>query len=254
MLPAQCGMNRPLHGRKVLVTGGSRGIGAAIARRLADDGAHVAITYASSKPKADAVVDAIRAAGGKAFAFAADAADAGALTTAVDAAAKALGGLDVLVNNAGVAHIAPIESFSLDQHDHLMAVNARAVFVACKAAVPLLREGGRIVNIGSVNADRMPFVGGAVYAMSKAAVAGFTRGLARDLGPRGVTVNAVQPGPVGTDMNPPEGPFAESLKAMLSIPRYGRPEEIASLVAWLAGAESAFMTGACLTIDGGFAT
>ncbi len=247
-------MTRSLQGKAALVTGGSRGIGAAIARRLAADGAAVAITYSTSKAKADAIVDAIRTGGGKAFAFAADAADAAALTNAVGAAAKALGGLDVLVNNAGVAHFAPIDTFSLDEYDRLMAVNARAVFVASKAAVPLLHEGGRIVAIGSVNADRMPVVGGAVYAMSKAAVAGLTRGLARDLGSRGITVNAVQPGPVGTDMNPPEGAFADRLRAMLALARYGRPEEIASLVAWLAGPESAFMTGACLTIDGGFAT
>jgi 3-oxoacyl-[acyl-carrier protein] reductase len=243
-----------MNGKSALVTGGSRGIGAAIARRLASDGASVAITYASSRSKADEVVAAIQRAGGKALAIAADSADAAAVAAAVDATAKAFGRLDVLVNNAGVAVMAPIDEFELADFDRVMAVNARAVFVAAKAAARHLPNGGRIITIGSVNADRMPFVGGAVYAMSKAAVAGLTRGLARDFGARGVTVNTVQPGPVDTDMNPAEGAFAESLKALMSMPRYGKVEEIASLVAWLAGPESGFMTGACLTIDGGFAT
>lgn len=247
-------MMTPLSGKVALVTGGSRGIGAAIAHRLSADGAAVAITYSSSRAKADAVVAAIQRGGRKALAIAAEATDAAAVTAAVDATVRAFGRLDVLVNNAGVAIFAPIEQYSLADFDRLMAVNARSVFVASQAAAKHLDNGGRIVNIGSVNAERMPVAGGAVYAMSKAAVAGFTRGLARDLGPRGITVNTVQPGPVDTEMNPDEGQFAETLKALMTLPRYGRAEEIASLVAWLAGPESAFMTGACLMLDGGFAT
>lgn len=247
-------MSRPLHGKSALVTGGSRGIGAAIAHRLAADGAAVAITYSSSKGKADAVVTAIQRGGGKALAIAADSADASAVAAAVDTTAKTFGSLDVLVNNAGVAVIAPIEEFALEDFDRLMAINARAVFVAAKQAARHLPKGGRIVTIGSVNADRMPFRGGAAYAMSKAAVAGLTRGLARDFGPRGITVNTVQPGPVDTELNPADGAFAESLKALMALPRYGTADEIASLVAWLAGPEAGFVTGATFTIDGGFAT
>ena len=247
-------MKRTLEGQSALVTGGSRGIGAAIARRLAAEGAAVAITFSTKKSSADAVVASIRELGGTAKAIAADAADADAVTAAVRSAAEAMDGLDILVNNAGIATFDTIENFSLEQYDRLMAINARAVFVGCKAAAPLLRNGGRIVNIGSVVAERVPGVGGAVYAMSKAAVAGFTRGLARDLGPRGVTVNAVQPGPVATELNPADGPAAEAMRAMLPLGRYGQPDDIAGLVAWLAGPEASFVTGACLTIDGGYLT
>ena len=245
-------MSRPLQGKSALVTGGSRGIGAAIARRFAADGAAVAITYSSSKAKADEVVASIQRNGGKALAIAADNGDATAVARAVATAAKSLGRLDVLVNNAGVAIVEPIAEFSLEDFDRLMAINVRAVFVAAKEAIRHLSDGGRIITLGSVNAERMPFVGGAVYAMSKAAVAGFTRGLARDLGPRGITVNTVQPGPVDTEMNPEDTEFAAGLKALLALPRYGRAEEIAGLVAWLAGPEAAYVTGAALTIDGGF--
>ncbi len=236
-----------------LVTGGSRGIGAAIARRLAREGAAVAITFANSPAKAEVVVGEIRKSGGKALAIRADSADAAAVRSAVEETVKSFGGLDVLVNNAGLAVIAPIGEFTLEDFDRLVAVNVRAVFVAAQEASRHMKEGGRIITIGSVNADRMPFVGGSVYAMTKAAVAGLTRGLARDLGPRGITVNVVQPGPVDTDMNPAEGPFAESLKSLMSLPRYGTGDEIAGMVAYLASAEAGFVTGACLTIDGGFA-
>ena len=165
---------------------------------------------------------------------------------------RSFGRLDVLVNNAGVAVIAPLEKFTLDDFDRLLAVNVRAVFVASQEAARHMGEGGRIITIGSVNADRMPVAGGGPYAMTKAAVAGLTRGLARDLGPRGITVNNVQPGPVDTDMNPDAGPFAEMLKSHMALPRYGRADEIAAMVAYLAGPEAGFVTGASLTIDGGF--
>ena len=242
-----------LTGKAALVTGASRGIGAAIAQRLARDGAAVAITYQSSKDKAQAVVREIEAAGGRAIAIAADSADADAVRGAVVETVRALGRIDVLVNNAGIASMAPLAEFALDEFDRMLAINVRAVFVAAQEASRHMVEGGRIITIGSVNADRMPFPGGHVYAMTKAAVAGLTRGLARDLGPRGITVNVVQPGPVDTDMNPATGPFADMLKTMLAIPRYGRAEEIAAMVAYLAGPEAGLVTGACLTIDGGFA-
>ena len=246
-------MKQTLAGKVALVTGGSRGIGAAIARRLAQDGAAVAITYASAQSKADEVVRAIEAAGGRALAIHADSADAEAVKSAIAATLQTLGRLDVLVNNAGIAAVAPLEQFSLDDFDRMVAVNVRSVFVAAQEASRHMGEGGRIITIGSVNADRMPFAGGSVYAMTKAAVAGLTRGLARDLGPRGITVNNVQPGPVDTDMNPADGPFAEMLKGMLAVQRYGHANEIAGLVAYLARPEAGFVTGASLTIDGGFA-
>jgi 3-oxoacyl-[acyl-carrier protein] reductase len=241
-----------LTGKVALVTGASRGIGAAIAKRLAREGAAVAITYQSSKDKAEAVVREIESAGGRAIALGADSADAAATKSAVAETVRVLGRIDVLVNNAGVAVMAPLEQFSLDEFDRMLAINVRAVFVAAQEAARHMGEGGRIITIGSTNADRMPFAGGGPYAMTKAAVAGLTRGLARDLGPRGITVNVVQPGPVDTDMNPDTGPFAEAAKGFMAIPRYGRGEEIAAMVAYLAGPEAGLVTGACLTIDGGF--
>ncbi|HEU4431461.1 MAG TPA: 3-oxoacyl-ACP reductase family protein [Myxococcota bacterium] len=241
-----------LSGKVAFVTGGSRGIGAAIAKRLARDGADVAITYVSGKERAEQVVRAIEAEGRRGLALRADSADEPALRDAIAAAASELGRLDVLVNNAGIAALAPVDQFAMEDFDRTVAVNVRAVFVASQEAARRMQAGGRIITIGSVNADRMPFPGGSVYAMSKAAVAGLTRGLARDLGPRGITVNNVQPGPVDTDMNPAQGEFAELLKPLTSLGRYGRDEEIAALVAFLASPESSYVTGASLTIDGGF--
>ena len=243
---------KKLTGKVVLVTGGSRGIGAAIAKRLAQDGAAVAITYASAQPKADEVVHAIESAGGRALAIRADSADANAVKHAVAETVRTLGRLDVLVNNAGVVVVSPLDQFALDDFDRMVAVNVRGVFVATQEAARHMGEGGRIITIGSVNADRMPFAGGGVYAMTKAAVAGLTRGLARDLGPRGITVNNVQPGPVDTDMNPADGQFAETLKSFMALKRYGQGAEIAGLVSYLAGPDAGFITGASLTIDGGF--
>ena len=164
----------------------------------------------------------------------------------------AFGRLDVLVNNAGILVMGPLEQFTLEDFDRMVAVNVRAAFVATQAAAAHMGPGGRVIMIGSVNADRMPFAGGAVYAMTKAAIAGLTRGLARDLGPRDITVNAVQPGPVDTDMNPARGPFAETLKSMMALKRYGTADEVAGLVAYLASPIAGYVTGASLTIDGGF--
>ena len=245
-------LTKKLTGKVALVTGGSRGIGAAIAKRLAQDGAAIAITYVGAQPKADEVVRAIESAGGRALAIRADSADANAVKHAVVETVRTLGRLDVLVNNAGVVVVLPLDQFALDDFDRMVAVNVRGVFVATQEAARHMGEGGRIITIGSVNADRMPFAGGGVYAMTKAAVAGLTRGLARDLGPRGITVNNVQPGPVDTDMNPADGLFAETLKGLMALKRYGRGDEIAGLVAYLAGPDASFITGASLTIDGGF--
>jgi 3-oxoacyl-[acyl-carrier protein] reductase len=207
-----------LKGKVALVTGASRSIGAAIAKRLAADGAAVALTYSASPDKAAGVVRAIEAAGGKALAVHADAGDAAAVRAAVDKTAQTFGRLDILVNNAGIAIIKPVDELSLDDFDRISAINVKGVVVATQAAVRHMGEGGRIINIGSVDADRMPFGGGSVYTMTKAAVAGLTRGLARDLGQRGITVNTVQPGPVDTDMNPATGLFAETLNRRTSPP------------------------------------
>lgn len=246
-------MPNTLKGKVAIITGGSRGIGAAIAKRLAADGAAVAITYSNSKPRAEEVVKAIESTGGRAIALQADSANAAALQSAVAKAAQTLGRLDILVNNAGVASIAPLDQFSLEDFDRMLAINVRAVFVASQEAARHMKEGGRIITIGSTNAERMPFAGGGPYAMTKAAVAGLTKGLARDLGPRGITVNNVQPGPVDTEMNPDDGAFAETMKSLMAIPRYGHADEIAAMVSYLAGPEAAFVTGASLLIDGGFA-
>ncbi|MED5608119.1 3-oxoacyl-ACP reductase family protein [Pseudomonas sp. JH-2] len=245
--------NTPLAGKVAFVQGGSRGIGAAIVQRLARDGAAVAFTYVSSAQKAEDLAATVQAAGGRALAIQADSADADSLKAAIERAAAHFGRLDILVNNAGVLAVAPLDEFTLEDFDRTLAVNVRSVFVATQAAARHMGEGGRIITIGSTNAERMPFAGGGVYAMSKAAVTGLTRGFARDLGPRGITVNNVQPGPVDTDMNPDSGDFAESLKGLMALDRYGRAEEIASFVAYLAGPEAAYITGANLLIDGGFA-
>ena len=241
-----------LTGKVALVQGGSRGIGAAIVRRLALQGAHVAFTYVSSAGPAQALADEISAAGGKALALHADSADASAVQQAVQNTVEAFGRLDILVNNAGVLAVAPVAEFDLAEFDRMLAVNVRSVFVASQAAAPHLGQGGRIINIGSTNAERMPFAGGAPYAMSKSALVGLTKGLARDLGPQGVTVNNLQPGPVDTDMNPADGDFADSLIPLMAVGRYGHAEEIASFVAYLAGPEAGYITGASLTVDGGF--
>jgi len=243
----------PLTGKVALVQGGSRGIGAAIVRRLARDGARVAFTYVSSSASAEALAGEINNAGGQALALRADSADIQAVQQAVADTAKAFGGLDILVNNAGVLAVAPVAEFDLADFDRLLAINVRSVFVATQAAVKHMGKGGRIINIGSTNAERMPFAGGAPYAMSKSALVGLTKGLARDLGPQGITVNNVQPGPVDTDMNPASGEFAESLIPLMAIGRYGQADEIASFVAYLAGPEAGYITGASLLADGGFA-
>ncbi|CAI1955929.1 3-oxoacyl-ACP reductase family protein [Serratia plymuthica] len=241
-----------LQGKVAFVQGGSRGIGAAIVKRLARDGAAVAFTYAASAGRADAVVSEIAAAGGKAIAIKADSVDAAAVQQAVRQAVNSFGNLDILVNNAGVFTLGSTEELALEDLDRMLAVNVRSVFVASQEAARHMNDGGRIIHIGSTNAERVPFGGAAVYAMSKSALVGLTKGMARDLGPRGITVNNVQPGPVDTEMNPDDGDFAEQLKQLMAIGRYGKDEEIASFVAYLAGPQAGYITGASLSIDGGF--
>jgi 3-oxoacyl-[acyl-carrier protein] reductase len=245
-------MNQTLKNKCALVTGGSRGIGAAIVKRLASEGANVALTYSRSPERAEEVVKTARASGARSLSIQADSADASALVAAVERTVSELGGIDILVNNAGIAVMGPLEDFKLTDFDRTLAVNVRAVFVATQAAVRHMKDGGRIINIGSTNAERMPFAGGGVYAMSKSALRGLVQGLARDLGLRGITINNVQPGPVDTELNPDEGEFAAMLKKVNALPRYGTAEEIAGMVAYLAGPEAAYITGASLMIDGGF--
>jgi 3-oxoacyl-[acyl-carrier protein] reductase len=241
-----------LSGKVALIQGGSRGIGAAIVQRLAAQGAAVAFTYVSSAAKAEALQNSVISAGGQALAIHADSADANAIRNAVNATVEAFGRLDILVNNAGVLAVGPLEDFTLEDFDQTLAINVRSVFIATQEATRHMGEGGRIINIGSTNAERMPFAGGGPYAMSKAALVGLTKGLARDLGPRGITINNVQPGPVDTDMNPANSEFAESLIGFMAVGRYGHVEEVASFVAYLVGPEAGYITGASLTIDGGF--
>lgn len=241
-----------LKNKVALVTGGSRGIGAGIVKRFANDGATVAFTYGSDSESAQNLVSEIEAAGGKALAIKANSADENAIAAAVQKTVSEFGQLDILVNNAGVAIMAPIGEFSIEDFDKTFNINVRAVFVAIKEASKHLKSGGRIINIGSINADRMPFQHGGVYSMSKAAVQGLTRGLARDFGPLGITVNNIQPGPVNTEMNPEDGPFADYLKQFLSVGRYGTADEIGALASYLASPDAAFINGASLDIDGGF--
>lgn len=241
-----------LEGKRALVTGASRGIGAAIVRRLAADGAAVAFTYGKSVEEAKQLVADVAADGGIAVALQADSADAAQVAKSVDDAAAELGGLDILVNNAGVAVLGDVETFATDDFEQLVAVNIRAVFVAIQRALSYLGDGGRIINIGSINAERVPVAGLSVYAMTKGAVAGLSRGLARDLGPKGITVNNIQPGPIATEMNPETGEFADSMKAIMAIDRYGQPRDVAGAVSFLAGPEASYITGASWNVDGGF--
>lgn len=240
-----------LRGRFALVTGGSRGIGAATALRLARQGADVAVTYAENKEAAEDVVRAVEALGRRAVALRADAADAGEAAGAVERAASLGGRLDILVNNAGVGLLGPLESLSLTDVDRVLAVNVRGVFLASQAAASRMRAGGRIITVGTCMTQRVPGPGGTLYAMSKAALVGLTKALARELGPRGITANIVHPGPTDTDMNPEDGPYADGQAAMTALGRFGTADEVASMVAYLAGA--AYVTGAEFAVDGGHA-
>lgn len=248
----QSGNTTSLAGRRVLVTGGARGIGAGIVRRLAADGAAVAFTYGASAAEAEKLVGELTSAGAKVTAIQADSADPDQVGTAVSQAVADLGGLDVLVNNAGVAHFGPIEEIPREEFDRLVNVNIGGVFWAIHHAVPHLTEGSRIINIGSINADRVPVPNLAAYAMTKGAVQALTIGLARELGPRGITINNVQPGPIDTDMNPADGPVAEAMTPVIALGRYGHANDVAAVVSFLAGPESGFVTGANWNVDGGY--
>jgi 3-oxoacyl-[acyl-carrier protein] reductase len=240
-----------LAGKVALVTGGSRGMGAAIAARLAREGADVAVTYVTAGDKVRAIVAEIERTGRRGLAIAADSADPLAVRAAVEQTVAVFGRLDILVNNAGIYIEKPFEDLTTDDFDRMVAVNTRAPFVASQAAARHLPEGGRIISIGSNLAERVPGPGISLYSLSKAALVGMTKGMARDLGPHGITVNVVHPGSTDTDMNPAGGETAEAQRSLMAIPRYAEPGDIAGLVAWLASEESRFVTGAALTIDGG---
>ncbi|WP_433314973.1 SDR family NAD(P)-dependent oxidoreductase [Micromonospora chersina] len=245
-------MTGVLDGKVALVTGGSRGIGAAVALRLAREGADVALTYERRADRAAELVEQIKAVGRRALAVPADSADPTAARAAVDRVAGEFGRLDVLVNNAGVFLTGPVTELGPDEVERTIAVNVRAPFVFAQAAVGHLTDGGRIVNIGSNVAERAVFPGLALYSMSKTALLGLTRGLARELGGRGITVNLVNPGPTDTDANPADGPNADAIRGFTALGRYAAPAEIAAVVAFLAGPNGSYVTGATINADGGF--
>jgi len=245
---------KKLQGKAAFVTGASRGIGAGIAEELAAQGADVVISYWSSADQAAQVVAAIREAGGKSEAIRADAGDAAAVRAAVLSAHELLGRLDILVNNAGVFERVPLHESTDEQFDRVMAVNLRGAYVAIKEAVPLMGKGGRIINLTSTFGSRVPAPGLGLYATSKFALAGMTRALARDLAPLGITVNAIQPGPIATDMNRDVGSHARLMSMMTALGHYGSPADVAKAAAFLASDDSAYITGATLNVDGGFET
>jgi 3-oxoacyl-[acyl-carrier protein] reductase len=244
-------MSKKLEGKIALVTGGSRGIGAAIARRLAADGAKVAITYSSGADAAAAIVKSIEDAGGKAIAIQADATDPAAVKVAIEKTIASLGTLDVLVNNAGTAIPKKFEETTLEELDRVIDLNLRGVFVTTQAALKHMNDGGRIVTIGSCVGERMMTPGLVAYSATKGAIRMFTQGLSREVGDRGITVNNVQPGPIDTDLNPAAGEWAVPQKANTALNRYGSVDDVAALVAFVAGPEASYITGANLTVDGG---
>ncbi|GGW25355.1 SDR family oxidoreductase [Streptomyces xantholiticus] len=242
-----------MNGKVALVTGGSRGIGAATALRLARGGADVAITYVTGKEAAEDIVRQIETAGRRAVALRADSADATEAAESVASAAEALGGLDILVNNVGVGVLGPLDGITVADVDRVLGVNVRGVYLTSRAAAARMGSGSRIITIGTCMTQRVPGPGGTLYAMSKSALIGLTKALARELGERNITANIVHPGPVDTDMNPADGPYAKPQKADTALGRFATPDEIASMVAYLAGSEAAYVTGAEFSVDGGHA-
>ena len=241
-----------LIGKRALVTGASRGIGAGIALALAEKGADVAITYERSADRAAAIVRAIEAKGRRAVAIQADSADSAAVKRSVAEAVEALGGLDILVNNAGIARIGPFVDMRLEDIEAILAVNIRAVLLASQAAIAHFDKGGRIITVGSSMAERVPFASLTAYATSKAALLGFTRSLAREIGPAGHTANLVQPGPIDTDLNRADGPLSAVNIPLTALHRYGTTAELAAVVAFLASPAASYVTGSVVTADGGF--
>jgi 3-oxoacyl-[acyl-carrier protein] reductase len=244
-------MPNKLDGKIAIVTGGSRGIGAAIAKRLAADGARVAITYATGADAAASVIKSIESEGGKAIAIQAEATDAPAVRAAIEKVVAAFGGLDILVNNAGTAIPNKFEDATLEELNRVIDINIRGTFIATQAALKHLNKNGRLIMIGSCVGERMMTPGLAAYAATKGAVKMFTQGLAREVGDRGITVNNIQPGPIDTDLNPASGDWATPQKANTALNRYGSVDDIAAMVAFVAGPEASYMTGASLTVDGG---
>lgn len=245
--------NLPLQGKVALITGAARGIGAATATRLAAEGATVVVNYARAREAAEALVDRITAAGGKATAFQADVGQADqvqALFRHIDQAHD--GRLDIVVNNAGVSFFSPADQSTEEQFDQIVDTNIRGVFLVTTEAIKRLSDGGRIILIGSGLADRSPMAGAAIYTMSKSALQGLTRAWARELGPRGIRVNLIQPGAIDTDMNPATGELAGSLVPTIALGRYGKPGEIADAIAFLAGPASTYVTGSIIDVDGGW--
>ncbi|MFI6943771.1 SDR family oxidoreductase [Streptomyces sp. NPDC050418] len=240
-------------GKVALVTGGSRGIGAAIAVELAQSGADVVVTYVRGEEAAREVVAKIEATGRRGLALQADAADADAAVSVVERTVEAFGRLDILVNNVGLGVLGPLESHTAEAVQQVMDINIRSVFLTTQAAAVRLGRGGRIITIGSTMVQRVPGPGGTLYTMSKAALTGLNKALARELGGRGITANVVHPGPVDTDMNPADGPYAEPQAAMTAVGRFAAPAEIASMVRYLASDEAAYVTGAEMSVDGGHA-
>ena len=244
-------MTKQLDGKVAFVTGGSRGIGAGIAKRLAREGAHVAITFTRGAEAAALTVEQIERQGVRAIAIQADAADAAAVTAAIEKTVSTFGRLDVLVNNAGTAIPKPFEDTTLEEIDRVIGINLRGVFVATQAALKHLKDGGRVITIGSCVGERMMTPGLVAYSATKGAVKMFTQGLAREVGARGITVNNIQPGPIDTDLNPAAGDWAAPQIAATALKRYGHVDDIAAMVAFVAGPEASYITGASLTVDGG---
>jgi 3-oxoacyl-[acyl-carrier protein] reductase len=244
-------MTTTLQGKRALVTGGSRGIGAAIAKGLAAAGADVAITFEKASDAASAVVKDIETHGRRGVAIKADSGDAPAVESSIERAASSLGGLDILVNNAGIIRLSDLKDLSLDDINALINVNIRGPIVASKAALKYLGAGGRIISIGSYFADRVPFSLVGVYSATKSALTAFTKGLAREVGPKGITVNVVQPGPIDTDMNPEAGPYSTGQLQLTSLQKYGKPADIAALVTFLSSPSAQYITGTAITADGG---
>ncbi|SEJ81360.1 3-oxoacyl-[acyl-carrier protein] reductase [Sphingobium sp. AP50] len=246
-------MNLPLEGKVAVVTGGSRGIGAAIVERLAKDGADVAFNYSNSKQRADQIVAKVAGLGRKAIAYKADQGSAADVQNFIKSAHADLGRIDILVNSAGVfitGHVGDQDA-DLASFDRQIDINIKGVVSAVRAVTPLMSDGGRIVSIGTTGAERIPFQGAADYVATKAAIAAYTRGWSRDLGPRDITVNIIQPGAINTEMNPEDAGHADALRALTSLGRYGQPQDIAAAVAFLVGPEAGYITGSTLNVDGG---